>query len=282
MKTSKRIEQGPRGLGAIKEIHTTEFYSLSEFYTYIKHTETNSVFSKSSELHSQTGSLNFTGTESFEEAVELMKNGWSVKAKELEQRLKTSNIRLKNETKKRTVYDVVGFQPSVPRYLQGIPTSMINKKNVVQKKKVITLNKNISYHARITTQEILDNSVKALQIIQKIEAQGIRCNLNLICCIRDRSTTEINILKIRLKSANERLNVSKLAFPLVHPSMLRRLVFRFIEVSPTFTKNSYTSGYGYPMKDDDNIEKTYYEIKDEHFLSRFIDDIDKEIERILK
>ncbi len=159
---------------------------------------------------------------------------------------------------------------------------MINKKNVVQKKKVITLNKNISYHAKITTQEILDNSVKALQIIQKIEAQGIRCNLNLICCIRDRSTTEINTLKIRLKSANERLNVSKLAFPLVHPSMLRRLIFRFIEVSPTFTKNSYTSGYGYPMKDDDNIEKTYYEIEDEHFLSRFIDDIDKEIERILK
>ena len=46
-----------------------------------------------------------------------------------------------------------------------------------------------------------------------------------------------------MKSANERLNISKLAFPLVHPSMFRRLYFRFIEVYPTIPR-SFTYGYG--------------------------------------
>ena len=100
--------------------------------------------------------------------------------------------------------------------------------------------------------------------IKKIEAQGIRVNLNLIWGVAAGNTKEVT--KVRLKSANERLNISKLAFPLVHPSMLRRLCFRYLEVAPTVTK-SYTLGYGSPL--DGSQLKTY--CKDEYVLPRLFD-----------
>lgn len=73
------------------------------------------------------------------------------------------------------------------------------------------------------------------------------------------------MIKVRIKSANEKLNISKLAFPLTHPSMLRRLFLRWIEVYPEITKK-FVSGYGRPA--------TSYELRkvfpEDYLLPNFI------------
>ena len=121
---------------------------------------------------------------------------------------------------------------------------MINKKMVPIKQKVITLNKSIDYNCCVDADQIIEESVKAMQIVKKLEAQGYRCNLNIV--LGSEAGGKQFVMKIRIKSANEKLNVSKLAFPLVHPSMLRRLFFRFIEVYPKVTSNFVVNGYGRP------------------------------------
>lgn len=219
-----------------------EFDSLNNFYEYITTTPLNKVFCWN--LSSTAGSKKFTGTENFEEAVNLFKNGWDDMAKKLTKKLKvTQNQTMCSEVQK-TVYDIVGFQCSVPRYLQGIPTSMVNKRLVPIKQKVVTLNKDFTYNAMTSTEDIIEASIQTMQVVKRIEAQGVRVNLNIIFGITAGNTREI--VKIRIKSANERVNISKLAFPLVHPSMFRRLCFRYIEVAPTIT-NSYKYGYGMPL-----------------------------------
>lgn len=239
-----------------------EFDSLNNFYEYITTTPLNKVFCWS--LSSTAGSKKFTGTESFEEAVNLFKNGWDDMAKKLTKKLKvTQNQTMCSEVQK-TVYDIVGFQCSVPRYLQGIPTSMVNKKLVPIKQKVVTLNKDFTYNAMTSTEDIIEASIKTLEVVKRIEAQGVRVNLNVIFGITAGNTREI--VKIRIKSANERVNISKLAFPLVHPSMFRRLGFRYIEVAPTIT-NSYKFGYGKPL--DGSQLKQYCE--GEYVLPRLFD-----------
>lgn len=84
-----------------------------------------------------------------------------------------------------------------------------------------------------------------MQIVKRLESQGYRCNLNIVLGVF--KGTRRFIVKVRIKNANEKLNVSKLAFPMVHPSMLRRLFFRFIEVYPKVTK-VFSQGYGMPIK----------------------------------
>lgn len=242
-----------------------EFDSLNNFYEYITTTPLNDTFCwKKGGLSSTVGSKQFTGTESFEEAVNLFKDGWDDMAKKLTKKLKvTQNQTMCSEVQK-TVYDIVGFQCSVPRYLQGIPTSMVNKKLVPIKQKVVTLNKDFSYNCSIETEDIIEASIKTMEVVKRIEAQGTRVNLNIIFGITAGNTREI--VKIRIKSANERVNISKLAFPLVHPSMFRRLCFRYIEVAPTIT-DSYSFGYGKPL--DGSQLKQY--CKDEYVLPRLFD-----------
>lgn len=246
-----------------KTSYIREFDGLNEFESYITNTPLNETF-RWQKLSSTDGSYGFTQTHSYEEATKLFKDGWSSMAQDLTKKLKVIQNQVVDAQVQKILYDVVGFQASVPRYLQGIPTSMVNKKRVPVKQRVITLNKDISYNCGITTEQIIQASVQTLQLIKKIEAQGIRVNLNLVWGVTAGDTKEV--AKIRLKSANERLNISKLAFPLVHPSMLRRLCFRYLEVAPTVTK-SYTWGYGAPM--DGSQLKTY--CKDEYVLPRLFD-----------
>lgn len=242
-----------------------EFESLSNFYEYITTTPLNKTFCwEKGGLSSTAGSKKFTGTESFDEATQLFKNGWDEMAQKLTKKLKVQpNCSVTSQVQK-TVYDIVGFQCSVPRYLQGIPTNMVNKRLTPVKQKVVTLNKDFSYNAMTSTEDIIEASIQTMQVVKKVEAQGVRVNLNIIFGTTAGNTREI--IKIRIKSANERVNISKLAFPLVHPSMLRRLCFRYIEVAPTIT-GSYSRGYGKPL--DGSQLKQYCE--GEYVLPRLFD-----------
>jgi hypothetical protein len=212
-----------------------EFDSLVEFYKYIMETPRNETF-KYGELSSMKKGT-WSGTNTFDEAIDLFKHGWSVGAQDLTKKLKVAETDKETHTAFKNVLSMAGYQAIVPLYLQGVPNNMVNKKPVPVKNKVITINKTVSCSASVSSKTLMEESVKCFQIIKKIEASGIRVNLNLMM------STGHACVKIRLKSAGEKLNISKLAFPLVHTAMFRRLYFRFIEVYPTIPKN-YRWGYG--------------------------------------
>lgn len=243
--------------------YCVEFKSIEEFYNYLCDTPFNNAF-KNNKKSSADNGFDFTKTYSFEEAVDLLHNGWAYMSEQLEKTLLTQKISTGNEFKTKSSYDVVGFQACVPRYLQGIPTNMINQKRVVSKQKTITINKSINYDASISTEQIIAESLKVLKIVKKIESQGIRVNLNVILG----TYKDVSIFcKVRVKNAGERLNVSKLAFCLVHPSMLRRIFFRFIEVYP-YATSQFVIGYGIPVSNARMLEKC----KGEYLFPAFISD----------
>lgn len=251
-----------------KEIRIFEFNSLNEFYNYICETPFNDTF-RFQEHASVTGSDSFTGTSSFEEAVDLFKYGWKDGSKKLTKKLNAKQKAMQPIMKAKNKRDVAGYQVIVPSYLSGDPMSMINKKMVHVKQKVITLNKTIAYPCKVTKDEIEEESIKAFQLIKKVEAQGMRVNLNIVSGF-DVSDMRI-IVKIKVKNSTEKLNISKLAFPLVHPSMLRRLLFRFLEVVPKASKK-YVYYYGSPVYA--NAIKKYTK-ENEYVLPEKINEVDK-------
>lgn len=223
--------------------YTKEFRSLNEFYTYLCNTPFNDAFRWSNHA-SVKDDYDFTQTHSFEEAVDLMRNGWSQMANRLNTKLNIKMKQVQTTTKRKQQLGVAGFQPIVPLYLAGVPTNMLSQVQVKLKSKVINIIKPFSYSAAVTTETIVEESVKTLQIVRQLENQGYRVNLS-VAVGSEKSGTQL-CAKVLIKSANEKLNVSKTAFPLVHPSMLRRLFFRYIEVCPNTTKD-FVHGYGWPM-----------------------------------
>lgn len=255
------------------QMQKIEFSSLEDFYKYIINTPLNDTF-KFESLSSVTARESFCGTKSFDEAVELFKNGWSEMSERLSNRLKAEG-KFEPTMTHRNVQSVQGYHPIVPLYLMGIPNNMIIKKMVPMKQKVVTLNKSLDYSSRVKTEQIVEESIKAFRIIQKLESQNYRVNLNLVIGVSGsmwNSSGEKYFIRIRLKSANEKLNISKLSFPLVHPSMLRRLYFRFIEVHPPVSK-SFLHGYGSPQSPQ--ILRSIW--PDDILLPQFIN---KDIEKI--
>lgn len=254
------------------------FNSLDEFYKYITTTEENDVFrtgTKSSQRIEQDGG--WSGTKTFEDACNLFINGWDKKTLELKQKLDAEEHKEPQMTYK-NVQSVQGYHPIVPLYLMGVPNNMVTKKMVPMKKKVITIDKTIAYSYSVKTERIVEESVKAIRIINRLERQNYRVNLNLVCV----SQGGISIgFRIKLKSANESINISKLAFPLVHPSMLRRMYLRFVEVYPHTTK-SFKSGYGRPYSGDmvKHLFNKHELLKDDIVLPDFINTSVDEINSI--
>ena len=241
-----------------------EFSSMYEFYDYLCKTPINSTFRWSKLYSNDNSNFDFYKTRSFDEAVELMKNGWEDMSKKLTKHLEAIKSDIQPANKAKTVYDVSGYQAIVPLYLNGVPTNMASKKMVVQKQKVITINKDVGYNYFTTGNEIIEESIKALQIVKKLEAQGYRVNLNIIHGTEQHGYRYC--YKVRVKSAGEKLNISKTAFPLVNPSMNRRLGFRFLEVCPD-VPSCYKGNYGHAS--DSSTLKAMY--PDEYMLPAFID-----------
>lgn len=232
----------------IRDVSTTyyikRFSSLDEFYRYINETPTNDAFKNvtlsSQRIESENG---WSGTKDFNEACNLFVNGWDKKTLELKQKLDFEEHKEPQMTYK-NIQSVQGYHPIVPLYLMGVPNNMVTKKMVPLKKKVINIDKTIAYSYNVKPEQIMDESVKAVRIINRLERQNYRVNLNLVCITK---SDRVGVgFKIKLKSANESLNISKLTFPLIHPSMLRRLALRFIEVNPHTTRR-FTTGYGAPL-----------------------------------
>lgn len=239
------------------ECVTREFESIGEFYNYISSNETNSSFKKSYKLSSHDSDSHFRGTKSYEEAEQLLFNGCPKLAKRLNEEVGKAKITSKKVCN-RMEYNVCGYQASVPRYLQGIPTNMINSKKVIKKDNVITINKMINYNASFSSETIISESVKLVKLIESIEKGGTRVNLNIIFGSRARNNETKNnhdeVIKIKVKSSGQKLNIATLAFPLCHTSMLRRIIFRYLEVSPTVT-DGYIFGYGTPVSQIEFAEK---------------------------
>lgn len=231
MKETKNVFNG------INNWNVLEFDSLKEFYDYICNTPLNNTFKWETLASNRKNYNNWSGTDTFNEAAELLKNGWNAGAKDLTQKLKVAEIQKDVQMQYKNILSVCGYQALVPLYLNGIPQNMVNKQMMPIKQKVITINKATSASSCVSSETLKAESVKCFQIIKKIEASGIRVNLNLMI------STGHACVKIKLKKANEKLNISKLAFPLVHPAMFRRLYFRFIEVYPTMPQ-SFKYGYG--------------------------------------
>lgn len=255
-----------------------QFDSIHELMHFIETTPLNDAFRWRPLCSSETGSgpTKWTGTQTFEEAMELLKNGWDDMAKKLEGKLRLATKSEVTKTSPRPQYAMAGYQACVPRYLQGVPESMIYSKRVPVKQKVITINKQVNYLADVSANQIIEESVKALTIIAKLEAQGYRVNLNAVTCSDSSYGGFTEITRTCIKKAGERLSVAKMAFPLVNPSMLRRIIFRYRETNPESSKLYPT--YGRTLYD----ASKYFEDKPnaEYYIPPIIGDVDKFIAKM--
>lgn len=234
------------------------FENIIEVVKYNRETERTSFYKKNHK--SDDSDYSFHKTYSYEEAEDLLLHGWDSMAERLTKKI--GNVKCQNGYKNKTIYGVQGYQACVPRYLQGMPDSMVSNKRIATKQKVLNIVKDFGYSSATSTDTIEKESIKVLKAVNELELTGYRVNLYITFV--SKSYDGYISVTIKIKNASQRMNIKQMAFPLVHPSMFRRIMFGLIERLPE-TKNF---GYGYGMCTE--YAKTKHLFKGDYFIPRII------------
>lgn len=266
-----RVENIPQTKGRAKINRVLHFDSINDFVRCISESEENNTF-KHSYCTSKEKANRWSGGLSLEEAIDTLHHGWSAGAINLEKKLNAVKHDMATEKAFKNILDVCGYQPIVPLYLNGVPNCMLRKQQRPMKQKVITINRSLCASASVSSETLMRESTKVLQIIYKLEKMGYRINLNLVI------SAGLYAVSIRLKSANERLSVSKLAFPLVHTAMFRKLFFRFIEICE-FTTSFHKPFYGV-VPNDNEFDEICSKGKDIHLPTILYGATEEEINKL--
>lgn len=187
----------------------------------------------------------FYGGISFKEALKRLLNGDEELAKDINN-IKIDGIVAEKLTFK-YINDIQGVVPNVPNFLMGLPQSMvrIQRTKIKSSQKILNLVFDISVSCTITKEEYMQVSKLFLDVIDKVEKMGYRCNLYIAAVSVSESEKFMNTFLIKLKNSNELFNRYKCSFVLGHMSMFRRIMFRLIELADENDINvKFYSGYG--------------------------------------
>lgn len=145
-----------------------------------------------------------------------------------------SELRIKDESESGTTveYDVTGDFIDMGRYVEGIPETVGTMRSGNARNRRVNIMINLNQMANIQHDVIAHRGERILRLIDALEAGGIRTQLTAI------ESSECNHSEFILKRHDEPLTIADLAV-VTHPEFLRRVIFRIIEQSKTF---SY--GYG--------------------------------------
>lgn len=247
------------------------FNSIQEMLNILNKRENNTVMRD--EFSSQRkDSPGWYGTESYEEAEELITNGYIEILDEIKAGIKfdaSENSKIIPEN------NVFGYIPNVPNAMMNLPKSMIYVKRIPRKINTVDLVYCPVGAAFTTAQEFIDNGIKVLNVINSLEKNNIRVSLKVALKCSE-CGNEMTLATVTLKDFKEKLNLQKICFPIAHPSMLRRFGFKWLETTPGLTDYRWTNGYGrsttkYPeMKEIIFGLNQIKELNEEQIIERFI------------
>lgn len=213
------------------------FESITEFSDYMSKHNTPTRGKEEISHGTSEARAKFTGTANYEEANNYLLYGCSSLANEIEDMgVRATRVKLqKQKNKNRMFTSIVGFAPHVPNYIAGVPNSMINQKTVKVPQKVVTIAYNTAIVWKEKAEDIKQAAANFLSSILMIEAGGVRVNVDLYFTCSGKEGETI-CLCIKIKESSQAFDLLKMVYPMVHPSMLRRHIFRYMECNPKISK----------------------------------------------
>lgn len=211
------------------------FDNISDLYKYISSNKPdNSSYMSSTECGNR---MSWYGNITYDEAITKLNEGDIELANKIEDVDIGEEVKVEKITQE-YINDICGIIPHVPNAIIGVPLSMINIKRtrVKTNNKIINLVLDSTVAFNVKEDSYCRVSKLILNIIDKLERLGYRCNLyymiaNSYDIEYQYSNQYINSWIIKLKNAGEPFNKYKCAFVLAHLAMFRRIGFRLIELT---------------------------------------------------
>lgn len=169
------------------------------------------------------------GVDSWDEAIELLRDGY----KPVVERLKAT-LKSKTDTEKKTqvVNAVQGFMPSVPLALKNIPQCMLTLDRNVPAARVIDLYYDMTANSDTDIDQFIKAGEAMLSVIIGLEKQGYRFNLYAVQSYTRHSDYKADFLCVKVKSSDKPIDIKRMSFALIHPAFFRVIGFDWESKSP--------------------------------------------------
>lgn len=218
-------------------------------YQVVKDCEERKITSSSFDnMRKKVDDPDWYGVASYQEALDLMETGYQPTVDELKKGIKAN---LSGQAKRITFHnDVVGYAPIVPLAIMGVPQSMMNSHMKQVKAKVIDVYYDMTATCDKEPKQFIDAGAKLLGAIMELEMQGYRMN---VYCVQGYFSpgSGCDLLCVRVKSANQPLDLKRISFPLTHPAFFRVIGFDWYSKVPG---GIHRWGYGHNLSRDFNNE----------------------------
>lgn len=222
-------------------IVSERYNSIADFKKSLERKKIGKMYDESEEY---IFTKDFCGTSTHEEADELLINGDTFTAKIIEGCNKNKRLDRTTNTIKQ---DFCGFVPNVGAVVSGSPINMYNvKQTTYRNTKVLNIVYFIGAGYNVRTKELSAAGAKLLNVINTLEARGYRINLFAARCVipningKQQSNSLLN-LAVKIKDSGKHLNITKIAYPIAHPSFFRRHCFKWADTVCKNITDTYSS-----------------------------------------
>lgn len=224
-----------------KGIFDTHFDSMAEFVSYVR--DTPPTWNRQY-LDENDRPKDWNGNVTFLQALNLAEFGWPEGRRMLSDVICEVDPNTLNVQATETLsLDVAGAYPLVPLAVTGDPASMIEVETTEASTKIVRIVATVSFRGTMSPKAVMSHGAAVLSYIDALENAGWRCevigrSLALNCY------QNAQAMSVTLKRPQDHLDVDTMAFALIHPAFLRRLIFRYRETIPT-----HHEGHEYPQGD---------------------------------
>lgn len=213
------------------------YNSIADFQKALERREIGYMYNRKST------NADFRGTKTHEDADRLLINGDTFTAKIIQ----GCNTQKKNNRTTNTIkQDFCGFVPNVGAVVSGSPINMYNvKQTTYRNTKVLNIIYFVGASCVVDKKELAAAGAKLLNVINTLEARGYKVNLFVATCLipqingRKRADRRLN-MAIKIKDSGKHLNITKIAYPIAHPSFFRRHCGLWVNTVCKDATNSYT------------------------------------------
>lgn len=205
----------------------------------------------------KTGDAEWNGTENWDEAISLFRNGYTEILPRIREGMQ-KNAKVYHQysalPKALPRNKPVGYIPNVPNAIMNLPDSMIHVERTPQKRKTLSLIYCESGSACEDVEFFIKAGVAVCTALNIVEMKGIQTRLStgFMTAIERR---EAICPTLTIKDFGQKFDLQKICFPLAHPSMFRRIGFKYLETCPEVAEDGWDRGYGRPLTDIDVLKE---------------------------
>jgi hypothetical protein len=239
------------------------FSSWSSFLEYLQDP---SIVPKSAMHCSNEREDSLTESENLDDAISISRKGYAKIVPGIMERItEIDHLLHKNETEEylfMDTYSPLGIY-DMGAVCSGCPENAINITELESDDKngnTVVVNFDATVSGSYSGEEITNRGSAVVALIYALGMSGYAVQVNTVVQIKDIDHS-VKIAVVRVKEYSDALDMPALAFQLAHPSMLRRLGFKFLEI-----EGIKCSGYGRPVNSQE-IGFVSTMPKDEVFIS---------------